>query len=139
MLAALRSFGPADALDVAIGAALFYAALCWLRRSHALLAAGGLALLGGVYLGARLLGLHLTTWIFQGSFAALALAGVVIFQDELRRGSERWSRWPAAIDSNATCTAGTRSAASSRPRCSRACSIPIPPATTALCWSRTGG
>ena len=88
MLAALRSFGPADALDVAIGEALFYAALCWLRRSHALLAAGGLALLGGVYLGARLLGLHLTTWIFQGSFAALALAGVVIFQDELRRGFE---------------------------------------------------
>ena len=88
MLAALRSFGPGDALDIAIGATLLYTALSWLRRAHALLAAGGLALLGGVYLGARLLDLHLTTWIFQGSFAVLALASVVIFQDELRRGFE---------------------------------------------------
>jgi diadenylate cyclase len=93
MIAALRSFGPTDVLDVAIGAVLLYTAMSWLRRSHAMLAAGGIALLGGVYLGARLLGLHLTTWIFNGTFAVAALAGVVIFQDELRRGFEELAAW----------------------------------------------
>ncbi|MFI5315083.1 MAG: diadenylate cyclase [Myxococcota bacterium] len=88
MAAALRSFGPGDALDVAIVALLLYTAMSWLRRAHAALAVIGLSLLGGVYLGARLLELTLTTWVFQGCFAVLALAFVVIFQDELRRGFE---------------------------------------------------
>jgi diadenylate cyclase len=88
LIAALRSFGPSDALDVAIVALLLYSALCWLRRSHAALAVAGVALLGAVYLGARLLGLQLTTRVFQGTFAVLAVALVVIFQEELRRGFE---------------------------------------------------
>ena len=88
MGAALRGFGPSDALDIAIVALLLYTGMSWLRRAHAALAALGLSLLGAVYLGARLLELELTTWVFQGCFAVLALALVVIFQDELRRGFE---------------------------------------------------
>jgi uncharacterized protein (TIGR00159 family) len=88
VIAALRGFGPSDALDVALVALLLYTGMSWLRRAHAALAVGGLSLLGAVYLGARLLDLQLTTWVFQGSFAVLALALVVIFQDELRRGFE---------------------------------------------------
>jgi len=88
MGAALRGFDLIDALDVAIVALLLYTAMSWLRRAHAALAVVGLSLLAGVYLGARLLGLHLTTWVFQGCFAVLAVGLVVIFQDELRRGFE---------------------------------------------------
>jgi diadenylate cyclase len=92
----LRSFGPGDALDVAVVALLLYAGMGWLRRAHAALAAIGLALLGGVYLAARALGLELTTWVFQGFFAVLALALVVIFQDELRRGFEELATFTLA-------------------------------------------
>jgi diadenylate cyclase len=88
VIAAFRGFGPSDALDVAVVALLLYTGMSWLRRAHAALAVLGLSLLAGVYLCARLLDLQLTTWVFQGCFAVLALALVVIFQDELRRGFE---------------------------------------------------
>jgi uncharacterized protein (TIGR00159 family) len=88
MLRAFRTFGLYDALDVALVALLLYAGMGWLRRSQAAPVALGLSLLGGLYLGARALGLHVTTWVFQGFFAVLALVLVVIFQEELRRGFE---------------------------------------------------
>jgi len=88
VIAAFRGFGASDALDVALVALLLYTGMSWLRRTHAALAVLGLSLLGGVYLCARLLDLQLTTWVFQGCFAVLALALVVIFQEELRRGFE---------------------------------------------------
>ena len=96
MGAALRSFGAGDALDIAIVALVLYAGMSWLRRAHAALAAVGLSLLGGVYLGARALGLELTTWVFQGFLGVLALALVVIFQDELRRGFEELAAFALA-------------------------------------------
>jgi diadenylate cyclase len=69
-------------------AALLYAGITWLRRSHAALVALGLCLVALVYLGARLLELHVTTWVFHGFFAAAALVAVVLFQEELRQGLE---------------------------------------------------
>jgi len=77
-----------DAVDVALVAALLYAGITWLRRSHAALVALGLCLVGLVYVGARLLELHVTTWVFHGFFAAAALVAVVLFQEELRQGLE---------------------------------------------------
>lgn len=85
---AFREFGLSDAVDVALVAALLYAGITWLRRSHAALVALGLALVGVVYVGARLLDLHVTTWVFHGFFAAAALVAVVLFQEELRQGLE---------------------------------------------------
>jgi hypothetical protein len=73
MVEAIREFGISDALDVAIVAVLIYAGISWLRRSQAALVALGMGLLGLVYLGAQLFELHLTTWVFQGVFAAAAL------------------------------------------------------------------
>ncbi|HTO52604.1 MAG TPA: diadenylate cyclase [Myxococcota bacterium] len=96
MDALLRNLHPVDALDVAIVALLLYTAMSWLRRSHAALAVVGLSLLGAVYLGARLLELHLTTRVFQACFAVGALALVVIFQDELRRGFEELAAFALA-------------------------------------------
>ena len=96
MLAAFRGFGPSDALDVALVALLLYTGMSWLRRTHAALAVLGLSLLAGVYLAARALHLQLTTWVFQGSFAVLALALVVMFQDELRRGFEELASYALA-------------------------------------------
>jgi len=96
VLAAFRGFGPSDALDVALVALLLYTGMSWLRRTHAALAVLGLSLLAGVYLAARALDLQLTTWVFQGSFAVLALALVVMFQDELRRGFEELASYALA-------------------------------------------
>ncbi len=88
MVDAFREFGISDAFDVGIVAVLLYAGITWLRRSQAALVALGMALLGLVYLGARLFDLQLTTWVFHGFFAAAALVLVVIFQEELRQGFE---------------------------------------------------
>jgi len=88
MIDAIREFGFSDALDVAIVAALIYSGISWLRRSQAALVALGMGLLGLLYLLAQVFELHLTTWVFQGFFAAAALVLVVIFQEELRQGFE---------------------------------------------------
>ena len=88
MIDAIREFGFSDALDVAIVAALLYSGISWLRRSQAALVALGMGLLGLLYLLAQVFELHLTTWVFQGFFAAAALVLVVIFQEELRQGFE---------------------------------------------------
>lgn len=82
-----------DAADVVFVTALLWAALLWLRRSRALFAFLGLAILGAVYLAARQLGLELTAWIFQGFSAVLLVLIVVVFQDELRRVLERIGAW----------------------------------------------
>lgn len=88
MIHAFQGFGFSDALDIAIIAALLYAGISWLRRSQAALMALGMGLLGLLYLGARLFELHVTTWVFEGFFAAAALVLVVIFQEELRQAFE---------------------------------------------------
>ena len=65
MIDALARFGIADALDVAIVAALLYAGISWLRRSQAALVALGMGLVGIVYLCARMFDLQLTTGVFH--------------------------------------------------------------------------
>jgi uncharacterized protein (TIGR00159 family) len=82
-----------DALDILIVAALVYAVILWLRRSQASLVALGLALLSLVYVGARLLGLQLTTLAFQSLFAVSIVVLVVIFQEELRQAFEELAGW----------------------------------------------
>jgi uncharacterized protein (TIGR00159 family) len=93
MVEALTGFELTDALDIGIVAALLYAGISWLRRTRAALVGLGIALVGGVYLAARVLGLELTTTIFQGAFATLALVLVVIFQEEVRQALEELAGW----------------------------------------------
>jgi uncharacterized protein (TIGR00159 family) len=46
-----------------------------------------------VYTLARIMGMYMTVWIFQGFFAVLIIAIVVIFQEELRHIFERIAVW----------------------------------------------
>ena len=93
MLEALGEFGARDAVDVVLATLLMAAALSWLRRSRAALVAVGVAVLALVYTAAVGLGLSLTTWLFHGFFAALALVLVVLFQEELRQAFEEVAAW----------------------------------------------
>jgi uncharacterized protein (TIGR00159 family) len=93
MIDALLGFGLTDAIDIAIGSALLYVGLVHLRRSRAALVALGVALLGALYLVAHVLDLALTTGLLHGLFAALAVAIVVLFQEELRQGLEELAAW----------------------------------------------
>jgi diadenylate cyclase len=89
-----------DTVDLIIVAALFYAFLLLLRRTHArfiINAIGGLLVL---YAMARFLNLYLTSLLFQAFFAFFAVIIAVVFQRELRSFFEllyiwgRWSRTP---------------------------------------------
>ncbi|MBI4376655.1 MAG: DNA integrity scanning protein DisA nucleotide-binding domain protein [Elusimicrobia bacterium] len=91
-LFALR-VGPADLLDIAFVAVLIYALLIWFKKTKTAFVALGLLLLALIFTAARLAGMHMTVWIFQGFFAVLIIAIVVIFQEELRHIFERIAIW----------------------------------------------
>ncbi|HSH69565.1 MAG TPA: hypothetical protein VK997_06585, partial [Deferrisomatales bacterium] len=82
-----------DVADILLASTLFWGAILWLRRTRALPAFLGLAILGAVYLGAWQLGLQLTARIFQGFSAVLLVLVVVVFQEDLRRLLERIGSW----------------------------------------------
>jgi uncharacterized protein (TIGR00159 family) len=89
MLSSWFDVRPVDVLDVLLVSILFYLVIVWMRRARAGLPLFGMAILGGVYLLARQLELHLTAWIFQGFFAIFVIILVVVFQRELRQLFER--------------------------------------------------
>ena len=93
VLGSLGSFGLLDALDIAVVALGIYAAVGWLRRSRAALVGAGIVLIALLYAAARGLGLELTVWALEGFFAVLAIALVVLFQDELRQVFEELAAW----------------------------------------------
>ena len=86
-------FRPVDLLDILVVAALLYVLLVWLARrgSRGMLAAATLALV--LFTVARLLGLYMTSWLFQAGFAVVLLSLVLIFQADLRRAFERLAAW----------------------------------------------
>ncbi len=93
MLEGIGEFGARDAFDVALASVLLAVGISWLRRSRAALVAVGIAVIATLYSVAVGLGLGLTTWLFHGFFAALALVLVVLFQDELRQAFEELAAW----------------------------------------------
>ncbi|MEZ4292534.1 MAG: hypothetical protein R3E53_19120 [Myxococcota bacterium] len=82
-----------DALDVLIVAALLWVVITWVREARARIALGGMAVVGALFWGARLLELRLTTTLLQGFIAIAALVLVVVFQDDLRRFFEGITLW----------------------------------------------
>lgn len=72
---------------------ILYVAIIWIRRARARRALLGLAAFSAAYFLARQIGLKLTERIFQGFFAIILIAIVVIFQPELRRLFERLTVW----------------------------------------------
>ena len=84
MYTPLLDIVPTDLVDIAVVALLLWGLVVWTRRAR--MALLGLAFLGVFYhLIAQQFKLQLTTWIFQGFFAALVVVVVVVFQDDLRR------------------------------------------------------
>ncbi len=80
----LLNIAPTDLIDIAVVALLLWGLVVWTRRAR--MALFGLAFLGIFYhLIAQQFKLQITTWIFQGFFAALVVVVVVVFQDDLRR------------------------------------------------------
>ena len=86
---AFQRLSGVDVVDIAIVATILYAGLVWFRHATTRLVVLGIVILGAVYVLAKSFGLFLTTAIFQGFFAILLIALVVIFQEELRQFFER--------------------------------------------------
>jgi uncharacterized protein (TIGR00159 family) len=82
-----------DVVDILLVTVLLYTAIVWIRRTQAALVAGGILILGILYLVAEALELRLISWIFQGFFAIFLVIIVVIFQEELRQLFERVAMW----------------------------------------------
>jgi diadenylate cyclase len=89
VLAILKSIRLSDILDMAIIALMIFAFLMWFKTRASRFVLIGIILLGGIYMGARLFQLYLTTIVLQGFFAILLFVLVVIFQEDLRGFFER--------------------------------------------------
>lgn len=89
----LASFRATDILDILIVVFLLYGILILLKRAHSFFIFGGMLVLLGVYLVARILNLYLTSLIFQAFFGFFAVIFVVIFQRELRNFFEWLTVW----------------------------------------------
>jgi diadenylate cyclase len=89
MLKILESIGVAGFLDILFMTLIIYSVLVWFKRTRAGFAAIGLFMVGAAYLVARQLGMSLTTTVFQGFFAIILIAIVIIFQQEIRRYLEQ--------------------------------------------------
>jgi diadenylate cyclase len=87
----IRYFPWQSVLDVLLVAYLFYQCSLWVRGSRAILAAAGLAVIGGIALLARWSGLILAGWLFQSLWAVIWLILIIVFQPELRQILERLS------------------------------------------------
>jgi uncharacterized protein (TIGR00159 family) len=87
--AVLKSIRIPDILDMTIIALMIFALLMWFKTRASRFVLIGIILLGGVYMGARLFQLYLTTIVLQGFFAILLFVLVVIFQEDLRGFFER--------------------------------------------------
>jgi uncharacterized protein (TIGR00159 family) len=79
----------ADVIDILVVTVIVYGGIRWFRQSRSRLVMSGLATLAVLYLAAGLLDMHLTLALFQAGITVAAVALVVIFQDEIRRGFER--------------------------------------------------
>jgi len=87
------NFRVADFFDIAIISILTYAVLIWFRRTASRFVLIGISILGLVYILARVFDLYLTVFVFQGFFAVLLIALIIIFQEDLRLFFERLARW----------------------------------------------
>jgi uncharacterized protein (TIGR00159 family) len=89
----LEHFRIADLLDIVVMTVLLYAGISWMKRriSHAVIV--GLALVGLLYVAARVLQMYLTLLLFQVGIVIIVFSLVVIFQQDLRRGFERLAAW----------------------------------------------
>ncbi|MFA6003153.1 MAG: diadenylate cyclase [Elusimicrobiota bacterium] len=92
----VKTINLADMLDMGLVALLIYGLLVWFKKTRTAFVVMGLMVLMAVYIMARVTGMYMTTWIFQGFFAIFIIAVVVIFQEEIRSIFERIAVWSIA-------------------------------------------
>jgi len=78
-----------DWIDIGILSWLFYRALLFLRGTRAMQSLLGLAVLGIIYLIADDIGLNTLHWVLDNLFVWVALAIVILFQEDIRRALAR--------------------------------------------------
>lgn len=89
----LTEFGITDSLDIAFMSLIIYSVFVWFKKTRAAFVLTGIIIISGVYLIAREFNLFLTAAVFQGFFAVILVAVVVIFQEELRHFFEQVAVW----------------------------------------------
>jgi len=85
----LGEVGISGLLDIIVMSVLLYSMLVWFKRTRAVFVVIGMFIVIGVYLLARQLEMTLTTTVFQGFFAIIIIAVVIIFQEEIKHFLEQ--------------------------------------------------
>lgn len=93
MMFPLADLTISDLIDVTLVAFVLYSLFFWFKRTRAAFVLIGVLILSGIYIAVRVLKLHLAESLLQGFFAVILVAGVVIFQEELRRLFEQIAFW----------------------------------------------
>jgi diadenylate cyclase len=93
VLEVFKRIGPTEVMDIFFMSALIYALLVWFKRSKAAFVLIGIFIIGVVYLLSRQFNLILTAAVFQGFFAVILIAVIVIFQEEIKHLFERVAVW----------------------------------------------
>ncbi|MBI3004870.1 MAG: DNA integrity scanning protein DisA nucleotide-binding domain protein [Ignavibacteriales bacterium] len=89
LLEILESVGITGFLDILFMSVVIYSILVWFKRTKAAFVVIGMFIIGGAYLIARQLDLSLTISIFQGFFAIIIIAVLIIFQEEIKHFLEQ--------------------------------------------------
>ncbi len=92
LINAFYGIGIADILDILIVAFLVYKVLVFIRKAGAQQLMQGIILLVAAMVASDLLNLHTINWILRSIVALGAVAILIIFQPELRRGLESVGR-----------------------------------------------
>jgi diadenylate cyclase len=85
----VKSIGVSGFLDILFMSVIIYSMLVWLKQTRAAFVVIGMFIFGAVYLLARQLDLLLTITVFQGFFAIILIAVVIIFQEEIKHFLEQ--------------------------------------------------
>lgn len=85
----INEIGFSGFLDITFMSIIVYSILVWFKRTRTVFVVIGMFMLGGAYLLARQLELSLTTTVFEGFFAVIIIAVVVIFQEEIKHFLEQ--------------------------------------------------
>ena len=85
----LESIGISGFLDILFMSVIIYSLLVWLKQTKAAFSVIGMFIFGAAYLLARQLDLSLTIIVFQGFFAIILIAVVIIFQEEIKHFLEQ--------------------------------------------------
>jgi len=85
----IKEIGISGFLDIIVMSVIVYLILVWFKRARTAFVVIGMLMLGAAYLLARQLELSLTTSVFEGFFAVIIIAVVVIFQEEIKHFLEQ--------------------------------------------------